>query len=173
MAPGAAYSGGNRPRNFLDAPRLRTLVYELSREHQQLRLPLLRVADRGIALAANPADTASRRQAREAWQELLRIVDLHMERHEDEELVESAESLRLVPDSVARGMLDVCARLKQLEYQVSQIDFDQSPPPMLARAGEAMRQFATAMDDLANREERDVLPRLQRLLYEHGVALKR
>ncbi len=173
MSPPVTSSGMSRPKVFLDAPRLRTVVYELSRGHARLRLPLLKLAAAGSALAANPTSATSRQEAREAWKQTLDVIEQHMGRREDEDLLENAERLRLLPDVVAKGMLDVCNKLREQEYQLSQIDFEESPPELIARAGEAMRRFAATLDDLAVREDRELLPRLQHLLYQHGVALKR
>ncbi len=169
----ATRSGASWTKVLPDTARLRHIVYELSREHVQLPRPLTRLADAGIALAANPASLDARTHAHEAWMEMLQIIDLPFAHRADVELLESAERLRLVPDVVARGMLDACSKLRDLESRISQADFHQSPAELMARTGEAMRELAATLDDLALREDRELLPRVQRLLYQHGVALKR
>jgi hypothetical protein len=164
---------GSGSRVYLDAPRLRALVYDLSRQHERIGPVLLGVAVAGRALATNPASTTARQNASLAWRRLLEITGSPSTRDQDQEVLENANGLRLMPDAVARGMLEVCNRLKELEYQVSQIDFEQSPPELLARSGEAMRKFAATLDALELRVDQEVLPRIQQLLYEHGVAPRR
>ncbi len=160
------------PKVLPDTARLRHIAYELTRAHVQLRLPLIRLADAGRNLAANPVSSDVRSKAHEAWTEMLQVVDLALAHQTDEELLEHTERLRLVPDVVAEGMLGVCNRLKELESQISQVDFQQSSAELLAQAGEAMRELAAALNDLTLREDRDLLPAVRRLLYQHGVALK-
>ncbi|HUA33542.1 MAG TPA: hypothetical protein VMA09_08045 [Candidatus Binataceae bacterium] len=160
-----AKSAGNRSKVFLDLARLRALVYQLGRKHDQLRRPLIRAAAAGSALAANTGNFGSRHEAREAWQALLDVIELHMSKNVDEQLLESAEKLSVVPDQTAQALLKVCGQLKQLETRVSGVDLEKSPPEELAAAGEAMRKFAVTLDDLALREDREVLPQLQHLLY--------
>lgn len=157
-----------QPKVSLDPSRLRTLVYRMACEHLQLREPLLKVATAGGVLAANPSSAEARGQARDAWHELLEIVVQHAIEKDDEELVESAEKLKLLPEPAAEAMLAVCNRLKELEFEISQINFEHSPPELVARAGQSMNRFAVTLDDLAGREDHELLPRLQRLLYEHS-----
>ena len=164
---------GNRPKMQLDVARLRMLVFQINSEHAQLRLPLVRLGAAGTALAANPQNSASRHEAREAWRQMLDVIEQHMNRREDEEALKAAETLKVMTDETAQAMIAVCNKLKELEHQISQIDFELSPPDLWARAGEAMRQFAVILDDLVLREDRELLPRLQRIAYGPGTNPKR
>src|SRR5215475_5513094 len=60
----------SRPRAYIDSSRLKTLVYELSREHARLHPYLVKVGAAGGALVADPQSSVSKVKAREAWQEL-------------------------------------------------------------------------------------------------------
>src|SRR5215469_4821994 len=108
----AGGTGKNLRAADLDARKLRAVVYQLSWEHVQLLPALLRVGAAGSALAANPGSSACRHEAHDAWQAMLRIVDQHMGAGEDEDVLEGAEELKLVPDAAAEVMLGVCERLK-------------------------------------------------------------
>ena len=159
-------SARNRPKVFLDLPRLRALVYELGRKHDELRRPLMRAGAAGSALAANPSDPGSKHEAHEAWRGLLDVIELHAVKNIDEQLLESTEVLSVVPGETAQALLSGCNQLQELEAQISAVDFENTPPQALAAAGEAIRKFAATLDDLALREDREMLPRLQHLLYQ-------
>ena len=157
-----------RSAAYLDSIKLRVLVYDLSREHTNLRLPLINVAASGASLAANPSNPQFRREARQAWHDLGAVIDRHLDRKDDQTLVNSAERLKLLPHAVAEAMIAACEKLTGVAHQISQVDFDHDPADAVARAGDAMRGFAAALDDFTIREERELLRRLQRILFEHA-----
>ena len=157
-----------RSAAYLDSIKLRVLVYDLSREHMKLRLPLINVAASGASLAANPSSQQYRHEAREAWHELGALIDRHLEQKDDETLVNAAERLKLLPHAVAEAMIAACEKLTELAHRISKVDFDHDPADTVGRAGEAMRKFAAALDDFTIREEHELLRRLQRILFEHA-----
>lgn len=159
-----------RSAAYLDSIKLRVLVYDLSREHTKLRLPLINVAASGASLAANPANPQFRREAREAWHELGALIDRHLDQKDDETLLSAAERLKLLPHAVAEAMIAACEKLTEVAHQISKVDFEHDPADTVAGAGEAMRKFAAALDDFTVREERELLRRLQRILFEHAES---
>jgi len=133
----------------------------------------VKVGAAGGALVADPQSSVSKVKAREAWQELVDLIEHHMSRKEDEQLLQSAEALKLLPETVAKEMLEVCERLKGLEHRISAIDLEHSPTETIVAAGDAMRNFAVILDDLSVREDRELLPPLRKILYRHELAPKR
>ncbi len=161
-----AESAGN-----LNQARLRLLVYELAQEHRQLRLPLLAVAAAGAALAANPDHPTLRREARQAWRKLDAVMEVHFARAEDAELLRGASQMKLLPPDAADTLIKVCEKLEELAHRIARIDFEAGSPDAVKNAGLAMRDIAVALDDMAAREEREVIPRLQHALYGLSKAV--
>jgi hypothetical protein len=161
-----------RSAAYLDSIKLRVLVCDLSREHMKLRLPLINVAASGASLAANPSSQQYRREACAAWHELAALIDRHLEQKDDETLANAAERLKLLPHAVAEAMIAACEKLTELAHRISKVDFDHDPADTVGGAGDAMRKFAAALDDFTIREERELLRRLQRILFEHADSHK-
>ena len=153
--------------SYLDSDRLKTLVFELSREHDRLRLPLVEVAACGSALAVNPLDPKFRREAREAWRHLMTVVERHLRQDNDAALANRAEKLKLISPAVREAVAEASDRITHLANQISGVDFERGPADSIARAGDSMRKFAAALDDLAVREEHELLPKLRTILFEH------
>lgn len=154
-------------RAYLDSLKLRMLVFDLSREHQRIRLPLVNLAASGSALAANPLNPELRREAREAWNQMMAMVERHLEQERDAALASSAEKLNLISPSLREAVTQACDRLNELAHQISAVDFERASAQSVAQAGDSMRKFAVALDDLAAREEHELLPKLRRFLFEH------
>jgi hypothetical protein len=164
----------NLPRSeaaaILNQAGLRRLVYELAREHRQLRLPLLGVAAAGAALAANPDNPDLRREAREAWQRLNAVVEGHFARADEAELLRGASQLKVLPPDTADALIEVCDKLEERARRIAGVDFDAASPDAAKNAGLAMRDIAVALDEMTAREEREVMPRLRHALYGLSAA---
>lgn len=152
---------------YLDSLKLRILIFELSREHERLHLPLVNVAACGSAVAANPVNPEFRREAREAWNQMMAVVERHLQQKNDLALASSAEKLNLISSSLREAVAQACDWLSHLAHQISGVDFERASAESVAQAGDSMRKFAVALDDLAVREEHELLPKLHRMLFEH------
>ncbi len=166
----------NLPRTeaaaILNQAGLRRLVYELAQEHRQLRLPLLKVAAAGAALAANPDNADLRREARQAWRRLDTVMEGHFARADDAELLRGASQMKVLPPATADALIELCDKLEELARRIARVDFDAASPSAARDAGLAMRDIAVALDEMTAREEREVMPRLQHALYGLGEAAR-
>jgi hypothetical protein len=151
----------------LDSERLKMLLFELSCEHDRLHLPLVEVAACGSALAANPVSPKFRSEAREAWRHLMAVVEEHLRQDNDATLASRAEKLNLISSSLREAVTKASDGLGRLANQIAAVDFERASVEAIARAGDGMRSFATALDDLASREEHELMPKLRRILFEH------
>jgi hypothetical protein len=151
----------------VDLSRFRAMLFELSREHHRIPLPLVDAGACGSALAIKPMSLQLRREASEAWQRLMLAIGRNLESHADEQLADRAVDLGMVSPSLRETIGHVCDHLSELARQISALDLEGASDDSAAKAGESMRMFATALDDLAVLEEHELLPKMRKFLSGH------
>jgi len=157
---------------YQDSLKLRALVVDLRYEHERIHLPLVNLAAAASALAVNPQHPEFRREAREAWSQMLRVVERHLGQKSDVLLARSAERLNLVSPAMREAVTVACERLSEFARAISSVDLEGASAESVAQAADSMRRFAIALDDLAALEEHELLPKLQRMLFEHVTPVR-
>lgn len=142
---------GKQRSVLLDGGHMRCLVCGIVSDRLNLELPLLKMAGAGSVLAANPASADARKNACTVWRKMIDVIDRLKAGKSDQK------------QRVARTMLGTLNKLRELDFQISQINFEDSPPDLTARGGEATNKFLVILRDLGARVDGKLLVELPRL----------
>jgi hypothetical protein len=154
---------GVRSEKFSDRRKIRNLTEELSREEQQLAMPLLDAAVAGVILGFKPSDREARVQAQRCWESLKPQLNQHL-LSEDETVLPWAEGAGLSSEVIDR-IKESHREMHSLIGKLVGVSFEKDPDRVVAAAGKALCVLAVKLDDLIDSEEIRLLPALRRMLF--------
>jgi iron-sulfur cluster repair protein YtfE (RIC family) len=154
---------GVRSEKSSDRRKIRNLTEELSREEQQLAMPLLDAAVAGVILGFKPSDREARAQAQRCWESLKPQLNQHL-LSEDETVLPWAEGAGLSSEVIDR-IKESHREMHSLIGKLVGVSFEKDPDRVVAAAGKALCVLAVKLDDLIDSEEIRLLPALRRMLF--------
>jgi hypothetical protein len=147
-----------------DTRKIRNLTEELSREKDQLGMPLLDAAVAGVILGFKPSDREMRAQAQRCWEILKPQLNQHL-LSEDETVLPWAEGEGGLSHEVMDRIKQSHLEMRSLIGKLVGVSFEEDPDKVVAAAGKALCVLAVKLDDLIDSEEMRLLPALRRMLF--------
>ncbi len=149
------------------AKTMRTLLEELCGEDVGMENWLVDAASAGLALATRPSDRARRETAARAWKAMSPILAHHLT-SEDETVLPWADLQRGASHALIERVKGHHQKLRQLVKTINGVAFESEADERVAKAGQALCDFAVCLDDLIAGEQRDLFPMLRRILFRRN-----